>query len=65
MPETIFKRKHAFVFAAGIVGIVLFWRGLWDLSVKVFSPEVSLAIGIAILISIAIVDRKQILKFLS
>jgi len=65
MPETTFKRKQAFVFAVGIVGIILFWRGLWDLSVRVFSPEASLIIGLAILGSIAIMDRKQILRFLS
>jgi hypothetical protein len=59
------KRKQIFVLMASIVGIILFWRGLWDLSVKAFSPEASLLIGLTILGSIAIVDRKQILKFLS
>lgn len=49
---------------AGIIGIVLFWRGIWDLSEKVFSPEWSLVLGLGLLAFVALIERKMLYKFL-
>lgn len=45
------------------IGIVLFWRGIWEISAKYFSEEISLVSGLGILIVIALVERRQIFKF--
>ncbi len=45
------------------IGIVLFWRGIWETSEKVFSPEISLILGLGILILIALIEHRQIFKF--
>jgi hypothetical protein len=63
MTEITETRKYVFTIVLSVIGLILFWRGLWDLSEKVFSPEVSLAIGAAMLCGVAIIDRKQILGF--
>jgi len=59
------KRRHAISLLITSVGIVLFWRGVWDLSEKIFSAEVSLIIGLSILVSVAVVERRQLFRFLS
>lgn len=48
----------------GGIGIVLFWRGIWEFSAKFFSTEAVLAIGLSMLIAAAIVERKSILVYL-
>ena len=45
------------------IGIVLFWRGIWETSEKLFEPEISLILGLGILILIALVQRRQFFKF--
>jgi hypothetical protein len=45
------------------VGIVLFWRGIWEVSAKYFSEYVSLIIGLIILIAVAIYQKRQIFQF--
>jgi len=45
------------------IGIVLFWRGIWETSEELFSPEISLILGLGILILIALVQRRQFFKF--
>ena len=44
------------------IGIVLFWRGIWDGSAYIFSTTGSLVIGAAILIIMAIIGRRQVFK---
>jgi len=45
------------------VGLVLFWRGIWETSSKLFSEEISLILGLAILVSIALLERRQLFQF--
>ena len=45
------------------VGLVLFWRGIWETSAKLFSEELSLVLGLVILVSVAIYERRQIFQF--
>jgi len=37
--------------------------GIWETSEKVFSPEISLILGLGILILIALIEHRQIFKF--
>lgn len=46
------------------VGLVLFWRGMWQMSEKIISEQVSLVLGLVIIIGIAIFEKKQIFKIL-
>jgi len=46
------------------VGLILFWRGIWQMSEKLFAEEISLVLGLVILIGIAIFEKKQIFKIL-
>lgn len=46
------------------VGLILFWRGIWQMSEKLVSEEISLILGLVILIGIAIFEKKQIFKIL-
>jgi hypothetical protein len=46
------------------VGLILFWRGIWQMSEKLFEPKISLVLGLVILIAIAIFEKKQIFKIL-
>jgi len=45
------------------VGLVLFWRGIWETSAKLFSEEISLVLGLIILVSVALYERRQIFQF--
>jgi len=44
------------------IGIVLFWRGIWDISYAFFSNEVSLLMGASILIVMAIIGKRRVFK---
>lgn len=46
------------------VGLILFWRGIWQMSEELFSDQISLILGLLILIGIAIFEKKQIFKIL-
>ena len=46
------------------VGLILFWRGIWQISEKLFSEQISLVLGLVLLIGIAIFEKKQIFKIL-
>jgi hypothetical protein len=46
------------------VGLILFWRGIWQISEKLFSEQISLILGLLILCGIAIFEKKQIFKIL-
>ena len=55
------ETKHNVVFIViGAVGLILFWRGIWDISAKYFSEEVSLGVGFSILVVLAIVERRRL-----
>jgi hypothetical protein len=54
--QTIEKRRHIISILVTSVGLILFWRGIWDLSEKYFSPEVSLIVGLSMLVSAAIIE---------
>jgi len=45
------------------MGLVLFWRGIWEISSKFFSEEFSLVLGLMILITVAIYERRQLFQF--
>lgn len=57
------KNRHTISLLITGVGIVLFWRGIWEMSQKIFSSETSLLIGFSILIAVAMLERKQLFKF--
>jgi hypothetical protein len=63
--QTIEKRRHIISILVTSVGLILFWRGIWDLSEKYFSPEVSLIVGLSMLVSAAIIERRQLFRFLA
>ncbi|MBI5697525.1 MAG: hypothetical protein HZC29_03315 [Thaumarchaeota archaeon] len=46
------------------VGLILFWRGIWQISEELFSKQISLILGLVIIIGIAIYEKKQIFKIL-
>ncbi|MCI4432239.1 MAG: hypothetical protein JHC41_01340 [Nitrosopumilus sp.] len=46
------------------VGLILFWRGIWQMSEGLFSEQISLVLGLLILIGIALFEKKQIFKIL-
>ena len=45
------------------IGLVLFWRGIWETSAKLFSEEISLVLGLIILVSVAVYQKRQIFQF--
>ncbi|HUT05567.1 MAG TPA: hypothetical protein VMW74_02615 [Nitrosopumilaceae archaeon] len=45
------------------IGLVLFWRGIWETSAKLFSEEISLVLGLIILVFVAVYERRQIFQF--
>jgi len=45
------------------IGLVLFWRGIWETSAKLFSEEISLILGLIILVFVAIIKRRQLFQF--
>jgi len=62
LKENIFTKRTLLLLLTG-VGLVLFWRGIWEMSAKFFSEDISLIIGLIILILVAIYERRQIFQF--
>jgi hypothetical protein len=62
LKDNIFTKRTFLLLLTGI-GLVLFWRGIWEVSAKFFSEDWSLIIGLIILISVAIYERRQIFQF--
>jgi hypothetical protein len=46
------------------VGLILFWRGIWQISEELISKQISLILGLVILFGIAVFEKKQIFKIL-
>ncbi len=63
--QTIEKRRHILSILVTSIGLILFWRGIWDMSEKFFSPETSLIVGLSMIISAAIIERRQLFRFLT
>ena len=61
--KNIVFTKRTFLLLLTGIGLVLFWRGIWEVSAKIFSEEISLIIGLVILVAIAIYERRQIFQF--
>ena len=57
------KLKRTILLLLTGVGLVLFWRGIWETSAKFISEEISLILGLAILVAVAAYERRQIFKF--
>lgn len=64
MIESLNYIGHTLILLLTGVGLILFWRGIWQMSEKLFSEEISLVLGLVILIGIAIFEKKQIFKIL-
>lgn len=62
MKDLIFTKRTLLLLFTGI-GLVLFWRGIWDVSAKFFSEDISLIVGLIILISVAMFQRRQVFQF--
>lgn len=60
--KDIFTKRTILLLLTGI-GIVLFWRGIWEVSTKLFSEDISLILGLLILISVAVYERRQLFQF--
>lgn len=60
--DSITSKRTILLLITG-VGLVLFWRGIWETSAKIFSEEVSLVLGLIILVSVAVYERRQIFQF--
>lgn len=63
MSEHTHPKRHTLALLATGIGLVLFWRGIWEISAQFFSEYVSLILGLSILIIVALVERRQIFKF--
>ncbi|MGV7226744.1 MAG: hypothetical protein ACQ9CV_07485 [Nitrosopumilus sp.] len=62
MKEKFLTKRTMLLLLTGI-GLVLFWRGIWEVSAKYFSEYVSLIVGLVILVGVAIYERRQIFQF--
>jgi uncharacterized membrane protein SirB2 len=60
--SSIISRQTILLLITGI-GLVLFWRGIWETSARLFSEEMSLVLGLIILIAVAVCERRQIFQF--
>lgn len=58
------KKQHIAVIVLGMVGVILFWRGVWEISAQLFSSQVSLGIGIVLLAVTVAIGKKFALKVL-
>lgn len=56
-------RRHTLALLATGVGLVLFWRGIWEISAQFFSEYVSIVLGLVILVLVAVWERRQVFKF--
>ena len=61
MREKLLTKRTILLLFSGI-GIVLFWRGIWEISAEFFSEYVSLIVGLIILLGVAIYERGQIFQ---
>jgi len=61
--ERNFLTKKTILLLLTGVGVVLFWRGIWEVSAEYFSEYVSLIVGLIILICVAIYQKRQIFQF--
>jgi len=62
MENNIFTKRTFFLLLTGI-GLVLFWRGIWDVSARFIPDWSSLIIGLAVLISVAVYQKRQFFQF--
>jgi len=62
LKDNFLTKKTILLLLSGI-GLVLFWRGIWEVSANYFSEHVSLILGLMILIIVAIYQRRQIFQF--
>lgn len=62
LKDNVFTKRTILLLLTGI-GLVLFWRGIWEVSAKFFSEYLSLVIGLIILVFVAIYERRQIFQF--
>ena len=58
------KQKFGDIFETllAAIGVILFWRGVWDISMEFMDPWMSIVLGLLILSLIAIVERKRIFR---
>lgn len=56
-PETRRKRRETLAAIIGLVAVVLLWRAIWDLSVAVITPLMSLAVGLALIAVVAYLNK--------
>jgi hypothetical protein len=61
--SSIINLKRTILLLITGVGLVLFWRGIWETSAKFISEEMSLVLGLLILVTVAIYERRQIFQF--
>ncbi len=62
MENNIFTKRTFLLLLTGI-GLVLFWRGIWEVSAQFMPEEISLIVGLIILISVALYQKRQFFQF--
>jgi hypothetical protein len=61
--DKLHPRRHTLSLLCTGVGLVLFWRGVWETSAYLFSEHISLILGTMILVLVAVWEKKQVFKF--
>lgn len=56
------RNERIILICLTIVGVILVWRGLWELSEKYFGPELSLIIGIVILSCVGFFSKRELFE---
>ena len=54
--------RSSILLAITLTGTILIWRGLWELSERFFPSEISLLMGIIILLTVGFFARKFLMK---
>jgi len=54
--------RRAVLFSITLIGVILVWRGVWELSTRLFDSETSLILGAVILFIVGAFFRKFLMK---
>jgi len=55
--------KRTFLLLLTGIGLVLFWRGIWEVSERFMLDYESLLVGVVILIGVALYQKRQFFQF--
>jgi len=55
--------KRTFLLLLTGIGLVLFWRGIWEVSARFMPDYISMIVGVIILILVALYQKRQFFQF--